>query len=735
MLTGVQAEAEVSLQETRALERRLSFGAVCAAITLFSGLVLVGGYRFPSYDESKYLAIGLNVFSGHGVRNVYGGFFPTHSPLWPVLMAAPQAWFGIDAYAWAHVLNTGAAALMIAAAAALAWRIRPAAGALTAGFALISPLIFSLSIRTGLDVPAAALALTYLLIGVEAVRRQRSSWGIAAGLVLAAGFLVKEVVVPLAPVPMLAAVAAGMPTRSAARIGGLILIVFLAATAWWWLLYAQETGTIWRLGAPAWVLAPLGAAVLIVGLVAIAAEPLARVLDTRFARIRPVWRKRPPPRLIAWFIAIAWMLLLALLFNRARELRGAGLLDPGQLRYHLARFDGDLRAFIVLGGVGAAIALAARRRGGLLRSPAIDVLWMATLVAVPFVLLVIGVGELPRHYLAQLVVLAAIASAGWLWLIGQLDVARPRGVLLTLTLVGGAAIIAVSARASLIAVAIAVAAALGALVVVVLAVRPKVRAALGALASDPRWPVMIGVLSVALGSALFTARVATARVLPGDPARAEAVATVTSWLRDNVPAGVPLAYGCCLANNVAVNLAGRNPANAIREYQDVVFDSRTPLGLRSIGVGSVQDWVAVFESPGNPKNFYGYGGLTLAAKLGLGPKMLVIVGTQGAPSITIAERAFTSDHGFQMLADWRRTSEGVTTRAFVLGFDVRRIHFGERVYFTERALARFVGQLERAGSDGRRIAARLVDRIVVADPGPLDADVSARLRRLAATPP
>jgi hypothetical protein len=242
------------------------------------------------------------------------------------------------------------------------------------------------------------------------------------------------------------------------------------------------------------------------------------------------------------------------------------------------------------------------------------------------------------------------------------------------------------------------------------------------------------VLSVALGAALLTAGVATARIRPGDRARAEAVATVTSWLRDNVSSGAPVAFDCCLANNVAVNLAGRNPAIQIVAQQDLAFDPRAALGLRSTSRTTAQDWVAVFEAPGNQGTFYGYGEQRLVASLGRS-SWWVFVGEAGVAPMVVAEAAFNREHGFQVLAAWSHMSDGVSIRAFILTLEAGRVDFGQRVYFTEEAMARLLRRLEQAGSDGQRIAARLVDRIVVVDPDDRAADLSLRLRRLAAAAP
>ena len=75
------------------VERWLALLVIGASAVLFAGLLAVVPARFQGFDEAKYLGIGLNVLRGAGALTVFGGFFEPHSPLWPVIMAAPRAWF------------------------------------------------------------------------------------------------------------------------------------------------------------------------------------------------------------------------------------------------------------------------------------------------------------------------------------------------------------------------------------------------------------------------------------------------------------------------------------------------------------------------------------------------------------------------------------------------------------------------------------------------------------------
>src|SRR5207247_4807759 len=89
--------------------------------------------------------------------------------------------------------------------------------ALTAVSILAFPYAFELSRRVGLDMPVVLLTLGYLLVGWATVRRRSARWAVAAGALFAVGFLVKETVLPFAPVPFLAGLAWGLPAAAVAR--------------------------------------------------------------------------------------------------------------------------------------------------------------------------------------------------------------------------------------------------------------------------------------------------------------------------------------------------------------------------------------------------------------------------------------------------------------------------------------------------------------------------------------
>ena len=194
-------------------ERRLSLAVIAAGTAAFVALLLIAPPFFPSFDEWKYFGIGNNIWAGKGINTVFGGIFLLHGPLWPALVTGPHALFGIDSASWGRLLNGIAGAGIVALAGWFGWRVRPAVGAIAAVTMVASLYLFDQTRTARLDIPAAALCLLFIAVGLEAVRRGSTRWAIAAGVVFVLGFLVKEINLPFLPVPFFAGLARRVPPR------------------------------------------------------------------------------------------------------------------------------------------------------------------------------------------------------------------------------------------------------------------------------------------------------------------------------------------------------------------------------------------------------------------------------------------------------------------------------------------------------------------------------------------
>ena len=71
-------------------ERRLSAVVIVASTAIFAILLVVLPSYFPTFDEAKYLGIGVDIWSGHGLTTVFGVPFTSHAPAWPAIIALPQ---------------------------------------------------------------------------------------------------------------------------------------------------------------------------------------------------------------------------------------------------------------------------------------------------------------------------------------------------------------------------------------------------------------------------------------------------------------------------------------------------------------------------------------------------------------------------------------------------------------------------------------------------------------------
>src|SRR6266446_8543538 len=89
---------------------------IVGSAVVFIVLVVAGGAFYQSFDEAKYVGLGRNLVAGRGYTTVFGSLFLTHPPAWPVILAAPEAWFGIDPLIVGRFLNvlSGAGLIVLA---------------------------------------------------------------------------------------------------------------------------------------------------------------------------------------------------------------------------------------------------------------------------------------------------------------------------------------------------------------------------------------------------------------------------------------------------------------------------------------------------------------------------------------------------------------------------------------------------------------------------------------------
>lgn len=667
------------------LERRVALAVVAASVMVFGALLLVVPPFFVTFDEAKYVGIGYNVLDGLGPRTPFGDYFLPHAPVWSAALVLPDAWLGLDPLDTGHVLNGIAGMALIGLTAWLGWRIRPAVGAIGAIGLLGVTYIHDLTRTARLDVPAAALALGYLCLGLVAVRRGGARWGIAAGALFALAFLVKEIALPFAPVPFLAAIVWGTPWRQIAGTAGWTLVTAMVALSWWFVLVADLSGVVYRLGTPAWTLGPIAAAIAIVALLLIVvgrSESWMR-FERAGERLR-LGAHGAGRRFLVVVLTVAWCAALLWVFAATLELRGTDVIDTAQLaRYAAVWLPGALKLVAAVGAAGVILSLfASRSVSGRSRSAIAD-LWLATICSAPLVLLVIEVGEPPRNYFAQLGILAALSGAGWLWLgEGALRWLAGRG-------------------------------------------RLGRRTAAGA--------VPVALICLLLGaSAVLAQHALTFRETRSGSARAAAIQTAVDWVRSNVPPGETVAIGSFLSYEISLGLRGMNPTNQVR-HQTAIGDSSATDGIRVAGEPSTDDWIAIDVGPRNVNEYQAFAAETLARRLRESGATVWIYATEAAVTAPEIVDALVDAPGVVEVASWSWPTPTIPIGLHAYRFDSSALAFPtDRLHVSAEALDRLVSGLEAAGTAGRATAANLIGEIVLDPESATTEALLERLRTLAA---
>jgi 4-amino-4-deoxy-L-arabinose transferase-like glycosyltransferase len=614
-----------------------------------------------------------------------------------VIFVAPDVWFGIDPFDWAHFLNGVAGVAVLAIVVTLGWRIRPAIGALAAVGYVAVPYLHDLTRTARLDVPTAALVLLYLVVGIHAVRRGSLRWGLAAGAVFAVAFLIKETILPFAPVPFLVGIIGGRPWAGIARLAAVVGAVAAIGTSWWFVMFAAQTRTVYRLGAPSGWLVPLyvGAALVVVaGFAApwIAARPATLGIVGRARRRAPAVLGRHGRTLAGWGLAVAWFLALTYFFSRNPELKGNGLFRADQYALYFRTWLPSivLIAGAGVGGLGVALSLVARRDASPVQRQGIDSLYLALLCGASLVLFVIATGEPPRNFLAHLGLLAVLSAVGWLWLIERLAAA------------------------------------------VIGRVRGRSPASgEGRLGTGMLTGLLVAALVV--GTGLIGSHVLGYRASASASARQTAVTTAAGWIRSNVPPGSRIGFGSFLGYETAAELPPQEYAMVSLHQQLAAADPTAPLGLRMSGQPPIDDWIAI-EATRREQEFYVFRASVFADQVRRSKISIYVYHSGPVTSVPALLGALTPEHGFTELMSWTYPAGGVAAdgtvpATHVFAVDQSRVGFeGSPMYATAGGLTRFVSVLEREPVSAAT-AANLVERIAL---WPDAASAGDALERLAA---
>ncbi len=669
---------------TRAAEVRVSRFVVIASCIVFGALLLAVPPLFISSDEAKYIGIGYNVLDGLGPRSPLGDYFLLHAPVWSVLLVLPDALFGIDPLATGHALNAIAGVGLVLLAGVLGWRVRPAVGAVAASGVLGITYVHDLTRTARLDLPAATLALLFLLLGLDAVRRGGVGRAMLAGAVFALAFLVKEIALPLAAVPLMAGILSGRPWRALAASAGWMLAVAAIGLSWWFVLVADLTGIVYRLGTPAWTLAPIGVGVGVVAVAGILAGRLSSARPLEDLGRRLGLHAGGHGRLVlAAALTGAWCIALLAVFAGTLEARGTALLDLVQVgRYAATWLPGSLKLVAGAGAVGVLLSIAAWRAAEAPARIALTDMWLATVCSLPLIHLVVSVGEPPRNYFAQVAILAAIAAAGWLWF-GETILGRLRS--------------------------------------------PDRRPGL----AEAAVPIALVVLFVA-SSTVLAQHALTLRQMRSSAARDAALTTTVDWVRANVPQGSTVGIGAFLGYELAIGLRGTHKAVHIRHIL-AIGDPAAPRGVRRSDTKGTNDWIAIDVQPRNVNEFQGFAAGRLADRLRSTGVDVWIYGTETATSAPTIVHALADTPGFVEIAAWSWPTPTVPIEMHVYAVDGAALAFDtDEIHVSIEALERLVVMLESdGGAAARSTAANLAEHVVVSPPSPGSDALIQRLRVVA----
>ena len=707
--------------------RAIGFAIAASAVGVFLFVLLLPPL-YATSDEAKYIGLGYNILAGKGLVTDFGASFLNHSPLWPLVLATPQATLGIEGLTVGHLLNAVAAAATVVFTGLLAYRVRPVAGAVAAIAMLGLPYVTHLSRTAGLDMPAVAFSLGYLWLAMRAIDRGSVPLGLLAGLLFGVAFLIKETALPFLPVPYLAALTGTVAITAIARVGGAVLAAAAVTTSWWFVIHGVLGGTVYRLGTPAWTLVPLALLVVILVVLGLRADAIAARLAA--SGRTTTWTEAGIARtraIVAWGVLALWIGGQLFVFARAAKLGGAPLIRLAQLLDDAHVYRVQMSPVIAF-GIGALLALPL-----LWRSASARALFMATLAWVPLLLLVLGIGETPRHYMADVAVLIALASAGWV--AGVESAARGDRRWLVVTVVAAVVAVAIAWAALPGHRPFRIALVAGVTIVALLFVAFRWFEARPAGARVPRGlRALAGVGGVLLVmfvvAGVVTGRTEAARSVQADRNRAAAVHEISAWISAHAPPGSAVAVGHGLGYELAMSDRDRRYVRI--GPVSVRVDRRLPTGLRWSSGKEATDVIRLDAALHRTDTLDAFGAGELGARIkAIQPAVWVESVTvppdaASAPTLEMLD----ATPGMTRLQAWRYPGPTGDLIAVAYGVDPAAVTFDDGpLYATPRAVKALATELAR--SDGRA-AADLLDRLVIVPEGPAADEARVALAAVAA---
>jgi 4-amino-4-deoxy-L-arabinose transferase-like glycosyltransferase len=705
------------------LERRVSLFILAATPILFLLFLSIAPSINPTFDDAKYVAVGRNFLAGNGPTTVFGVVFLKHSPLWPMIIVIPELLFGIHPIVTGHVINALSGAITIVLVGYLAWRVRPAIGAMGAVLFASLPYVFDVSRTAGIDLPSIALTLGYIIFGFSVVR-SGSLWRAAAlGGILALAFLIKETILPFAVVPFILGTLWGVRWPNIVRAAGVTLGVAAIAMSWWFVMFAGYTHLVYRADFPEWTLIPSAIGIGVFALIGLAAEPIARWIDARGWNAATARRIPAPARsrtVLGWSVTLIWFVLLVIFFGRTPKLLGASLFDPDQIAYMIANSLGSVRLAFAF-GLGSLLLVTDlvrdRRR---VAQESSDVL-IATICGLPLVLLVVGVGETPRHYIAELALILLTGTIGWYHGLLRLRERDGPTAVLFAVLIAFAVVVVSLAALQRISPRLIVVGVVGVVVLVLVfgagLVWLRRRRRLAAVG------ILVTAMVFAVGMSVVGVRAVR---IPSAAEEIRATADTIAWIRANIPSGGTVALGSYLAMETSLDMPPGIKAIQVRHFL-AIDDPQGPLGLRSAGLART-DYVAVDVAPIKANQFNVFAARQILDLIRNNRALYWIYPISRERSSKMILNVLTPENGFTEIGP-PRSYPGPTDTIDVYTYKIDQATLNvpaDRMFIAPDALERLVTRLEGDPANGSKAAATLVDRIVP----PADGSEDALLGRL-----
>jgi hypothetical protein len=418
-------------------------------------------------------------------------------------------------------------------------------------------------------------------------------------------------------------------------------------------------------------------------------------------------------------------------YARAEKLSGLALLRPTQLAADARAYLPQLGLVLGFGMGGTLLAVLVARR-----SQAARELAFATIAGLPLVLLVLGIGETPRHYIMVIATLVGLGAAGW---VGVVDRLEDRRWWLAVLAAGAVAVVLALPqiqRGNSTTPAIILAAIVGALALLATWAGPRVATLSRRVETVGGSPLLrLGGVVIAvflMGATISTTDAVLTRKGVLERAQVKAVTTVGSWVNANLPDGSRIITGSALAYELALEVHDHHQLVRLRPLSSLV-DPAAPLGLRTPADLAPDDVLTLESALRNADKFDMYAASELDVRIRRASATAWVQSAYLSRAQTVSAPMAMLDHstGVRRLQSWTFPAGSQTLAVVAYGLDLPSLALGDgRIYAEGSAISGLARRLDETG-EGTAAAARLLARITPIDSAPATSRAMDELRAVA----